>query len=68
MPGGARTLLIAISGYGQDDVRRKAQETGFDRHFVKPIDPIAITRLLEVERQPDLRSAPGNVVAFHKNR
>jgi signal transduction histidine kinase/DNA-binding response OmpR family regulator len=68
MPGGARILLIAISGYGQDELRRQAQQTGFDRHFVKPIDPSAITRLLETERQPGERSAAGNVVAFQKNR
>ena len=68
MPGGTRVLLIAISGYGQDELRRKAQQIGFDRHFVKPIDPIAITRLLETERRPALHSAPGNVVAFQKNR
>jgi signal transduction histidine kinase/CheY-like chemotaxis protein len=68
MPGGTRVLLIAISGYGQDELRRKAQQIGFDRHFVKPIDPIAITRLLETERRPALHPAPGNVVAFQKNR
>jgi signal transduction histidine kinase/DNA-binding response OmpR family regulator len=68
MPGGARILLIAISAYGQDELRRKAQQTGFDRQFVKPIDPTAITQLLETERQPDPRPAAGNVVAFQKNR
>ena len=68
MPGGARVLLIAISGYGQDELRRQAQQIGFDRHFVKPIDPNAITKLLETEWQPALHSAPGNVVAFQKSR
>ncbi len=68
MPDGARTLLIAISGYGQDEHRRRSRQTGFDQHLVKPVDPVAITELLEAERQSDARSAPGNVVAFQKTR
>ncbi|HET7033378.1 MAG TPA: ATP-binding protein, partial [Casimicrobiaceae bacterium] len=67
-PEGARMLLIAISGYGQDEHRRRAQQTGFDRHFVKPIDPVAITQLLEEQWLDGPRPAPGNVVAFQKNR
>ena len=68
MPDGARTLLIAISGYGQDEHRRRSRQTGFDHHLVKPVDPVAITELLEAERKADARSPPGNVVAFQKNR
>ncbi|WP_158265616.1 chemotaxis protein CheB [Blastopirellula marina] len=38
--GGAQTtLLVAVTGYGQDEDRRKALEAGFDMHLVKPIDP-----------------------------
>ena len=67
MPDGARILLIAISGYGQDEHRRRARQTGFDQHFVKPIDPVAITELLAEDRRSDSRPASGNVVAFQKN-
>jgi signal transduction histidine kinase len=31
--------LIALSGYGHDEDRRRAKEAGFDRHLVKPVDP-----------------------------
>ena len=31
--------LIALSGYGQDDDRRRTEGAGFDRHFVKPVEP-----------------------------
>ncbi len=31
-------MLIAISGYGQEQDRRRSREAGFDRHFVKPVD------------------------------
>lgn len=38
--------LIALSGYGQDDDRRKSQEAGFDRHLVKPVDPTCLEQAL----------------------
>ncbi len=36
---GQGAVIIAISGYGQDDDRRRSREAGFDHHLVKPIDP-----------------------------
>jgi PAS domain S-box-containing protein len=33
-----RAVLIAISGYGQAEDRRRSLEAGFDQHFVKPLD------------------------------
>ena len=35
----AGMFLIAVSGWGQEDDRRRALDAGFDRHFVKPVDP-----------------------------
>jgi len=32
------SLIIAVSGYGQEEDRRKSEEAGFDHHLVKPID------------------------------
>jgi CheY-like chemotaxis protein len=43
---GARALLIAVTGYGQDEDRRRADEAGFDHHLLKPPDPGAVERLL----------------------
>lgn len=39
LPGGARALLVAVTGYGQDADRKRAMAAGFDRYEVKPIDP-----------------------------
>ncbi|MFY0540617.1 response regulator [Nannocystis pusilla] len=36
-PGMDRALVIAVTGYGQDDARRRSQEAGFDWHLVKPV-------------------------------
>ena len=40
-------LLIALSGYGQDEYRQRSKVAGFDYHIVKPIEPTALTGLLE---------------------
>lgn len=45
-PEFAGTLLVAMTGWGQDDDRLKSEEAGFDRHLVKPVDPDALRELL----------------------
>ncbi len=39
-------VFIAISGYGQDEDRRRSKEAGFDHHLVKPIDHHTLLTLL----------------------
>jgi PAS domain S-box-containing protein len=39
-------LIIAISGYGQDEDRRCSKEAGFDHHLIKPVDLEELRRLL----------------------
>ena len=38
--GGAS--IVAVTGYGQDEDRRRAREAGFDQHLTKPVDPEAL--------------------------
>ena len=38
--------LVAMTGYGQKEDRRRTQEAGFDHHFVKPVDPEMIYKLM----------------------
>jgi CheY-like chemotaxis protein len=45
-PATARTRLLAITGYGQDEDKRRSREAGFDYHLVKPADPEELQRLL----------------------
>ncbi|HTU19320.1 MAG TPA: response regulator [Gemmataceae bacterium] len=40
-------LLIALSGYLEDNDPQRPREEGFDYHFVKPIDPVALLALLD---------------------
>jgi DNA-binding response OmpR family regulator len=40
-------LLIAVTGYGAAEDRRKASEAGFDHYFTKPADPMALLDVIE---------------------
>ena len=40
------TMLIALTGWGQDEDKRRASEAGFDRHFTKPLDPAELQRVI----------------------
>jgi CheY-like chemotaxis protein len=38
--------LVAVTGFGQPDDRRRAEEAGFDDHLVKPVEPTRLGALL----------------------
>ena len=41
-----RVHIAAVTGWGQEEDRRKAREAGFDSHFTKPLSPAAMEDLL----------------------
>jgi signal transduction histidine kinase/ActR/RegA family two-component response regulator len=43
--------LIAMTGYGQPEDRRRALQAGFDRYLVKPVDPAVLSQLLKESLQ-----------------
>jgi len=43
---GRRTLLVAVTGWGQSEDRRRAYEAGFDHHLAKPVAAEAIESIL----------------------
>jgi signal transduction histidine kinase/ligand-binding sensor protein len=43
---GRSTLLVALTGWGQDEDRRQSREAGFDAHMTKPLDLDALARFL----------------------
>ena len=47
LPQGKETVLIAITGYGQDDDRRRSRRAGIDHHLVKPVAPDALRSLID---------------------
>lgn len=46
LPGMEAIILIALTGYGQDEDHRRSMEAGFDYHVTKPVDATALFRLL----------------------
>ena len=38
--------LVALTGWGQEEDRRRSEDAGFDAHLVKPVDLAALTKLL----------------------
>jgi PAS domain S-box-containing protein len=44
---GDSVFVVAITGWGQDDDRRKTREAGFDAHLVKPVAPDALLDLVK---------------------
>jgi signal transduction histidine kinase len=45
-PGFDDVLLVAMTGYGQDEDRRRSHEAGIDHHFLKPVDVDALQAVL----------------------
>jgi PAS domain S-box-containing protein len=45
-PWGGDLLMVAVTGWGQDEDRQRSKEAGFDTHVVKPVDPTAIMKML----------------------
>jgi CheY-like chemotaxis protein/two-component sensor histidine kinase len=45
-PWGQAMVLVALTGWGQDEDRRRSREAGFNHHLTKPVDPLALTNLL----------------------
>ena len=50
-PWGRQILLVALTGWGQEDDKRRTREAGFDAHIVKPIDFIALEKLLATDER-----------------
>jgi CheY-like chemotaxis protein len=46
-PETASAQLIAVTGYGRDEDRRRSKEAGFDLHLTKPVDPAKLRQLLK---------------------
>jgi signal transduction histidine kinase len=45
-PWGGNVVLIALTGWGQEEDRRLSLEAGFDVHLTKPVDHRALAKLL----------------------
>jgi PAS domain S-box-containing protein len=53
LPRGKGAVIVALTGWGQDEDKRRSREAGFDGHLVKPVEPAALEKLLA-----DLKASP----------
>jgi len=51
-PWGKAMVLIALTGWGQENDRRRSREAGFDSHWLKPLDMDQFTKYLERLYEP----------------
>jgi PAS domain S-box-containing protein len=60
-PWGQNVMIVALTGWGQDEDRQRSLEAGFDSHLVKPVDFDLLMQLLDsLPVPPDtIRTAPG---------
>jgi two-component system CheB/CheR fusion protein len=49
LSGSVRPLIVAMTGYGQDEDRRRSRDAGFDHHMVKPLN---LPKLAEIVGDP----------------
>jgi PAS domain S-box-containing protein len=50
LPDGQSVVVVAVTGWGQEDSRRRTLAAGFDAHLVKPVAPDALLRLVRDSR------------------
>jgi len=46
-PWGKKIVIVALTGWGQEEDRQKSKQAGFDGHLVKPVDVDDLMRLLD---------------------
>jgi PAS domain S-box-containing protein len=56
--GGARILLVALTGWGQEEDRRRSKDAGFDHHLTKPVEFDELQRLLAGVSRSDVGQRP----------
>jgi DNA-binding response OmpR family regulator len=69
-PWGKELVLIALSGWGQEEDLHKSRDAGFDNHMVKPVNYDVLTKLIDSlpdrrkwQAQRDELSSPGSTAA-----
>lgn len=51
-PWASGMAIVALTGWGQDEDRRRSKEAGFDQHLVKPVQPADLEKLLAAPAVP----------------
>jgi CheY-like chemotaxis protein/nitrogen-specific signal transduction histidine kinase len=46
-PWGREPLIVALTGWGQEEDKNRSRAAGFDRHLVKPVEPATLEKIIE---------------------
>ena len=65
--GNGAIVIVAVSGYGNEEHRARSSESGFDHHLVKPIEPSVISELLASLRAAQRGVEPDNIVRLRRS-
>src|SRR6185369_10182003 len=57
-PGGD-IFIVAMTGWGQEEDRRKSKDAGFDAHLVKPVEYGELINLLDTQKAAAVRRQTG---------
>jgi CheY-like chemotaxis protein len=60
-PGGAKILLVAVTGFSDESTGERVRRAGFDHRVVKPVDPGMLLDLLEAGRESEIPPRNGRV-------
>jgi CheY-like chemotaxis protein len=57
LPHGDAMLVVALTGWGQEESRRRTKLAGFDAHVVKPVEPSTLLELIASARHAGDKNA-----------
>jgi PAS domain S-box-containing protein len=57
---GKKAVLIALTGWGQEQDKQAAIAAGFNEHMTKPVDPVDVERVLGDLLEPSLKASAGD--------
>ena len=66
-PDNSAIVIVAVSGYGQEEHRARSNLSGCDHHLVKPIEPAVVSELLASLHSSRRGAAAENIVRLRRN-
>jgi CheY-like chemotaxis protein len=66
-PDNRAIVIVAVSGYGQEEHRARSNQAGCDHHLVKPIEPAIVSELLASLHSNRHGVSPENIVRLRRN-
>ncbi len=66
-PDNSAIVIVAVSGYGQEEHRARSTQAGCDHHLVKPIEPAIVSELLASLHSSRHGASPENIVRLRRN-